>query len=64
MYFGGFKEYTGIIKFTFVCIQFHLLNPKIIVKIVLVSRKNFGTHFKQKENNDSDYQFVMLVNFS
>jgi len=38
-----------IVKFTFFYIQFYLLNSKIIVKIVLVSGKNFGTHFKQKK---------------
>jgi len=52
MHFGGLKEFAEIVKFTFFYIQFQLLNPKIIVKIVLVSRKNFGTHFKQKKNND------------
>jgi len=37
----------GIVKFTFFLNIFYLLNPKI--KIVLVSRKNFWTYFKQKK---------------
>ena len=46
MHFRWFGKYTGI---TFFFITFYLLNPKIIVKIVLVSKKLFSYILNRKK---------------
>lgn len=74
MHFRKFEKHAGIVEYIFFFIQFYL--PKIIIKIVLAFRINFGIHFKQKKAmvnfitflaisaNFSHYVFIKIIAFT